>query len=54
MAHGVDGLPILPTVKERTLPQIKQIVRSFLTLTYRLSTFTNLLVMLCSHLRHEI
>ena len=31
-----DGLPIFPPIKDRTLPEIKQIVRSFLSLTYRL------------------
>jgi hypothetical protein len=36
LRRDADGLPILPAIKDRTLPQIKQIVRSFLSLTYRL------------------
>ena len=31
-----DGLPIFPPIKDCTLPEIKQIVRSFLSLTYHL------------------
>jgi hypothetical protein len=31
-----DGLPILPPNDKKLLPEIKQIVRSFLTLNYRM------------------
>jgi hypothetical protein len=51
-----DGLPIFPPIKDRTLPEIKQIVRSFLTLTYRLLlpsslTFQYILSNLVFHFR---
>ena len=47
-----DGLPIFPPIKDRTLPEIKQIVRSFLSLTYRLlfpcsSTLLSILTSFC-------
>jgi len=47
-----DGLPIFPPIKDRTLPEIKQIVRSFLSLTYRLlfpcsPTFLHILTLFC-------
>jgi hypothetical protein len=47
-----DGLPIFPPIKDRTLPEIKQIVRSFLSLTYRLFlpcslTFPCILTLFC-------
>jgi len=32
-----DGVPILPPNDKKSLPEIKQIVRSFLTLNYRRS-----------------
>jgi hypothetical protein len=33
---GEDGVPILPPNEKKSLPEIKQIVRSFLTLNYRM------------------
>lgn len=42
-----DGVPILPANDNKNLPEIKQIVRSFLTLNYRmfLMLFWDILLM---------
>jgi hypothetical protein len=42
---NADGFPIFPSIVHRTLPEIKQIVRSFLSLTYRLYLFSLLYVL---------
>jgi hypothetical protein len=35
--HDINGLPILPSNEGRSLPDVKHIIRSFLSLTYRKS-----------------
>jgi hypothetical protein len=36
LKHDEDGYPVLPDTQGKTLPQLKDIVRSFVTLSYRM------------------
>jgi hypothetical protein len=39
LKHDKDGYPTLPAMEGKSLPDIKDIVRSFITLSYRMLSY---------------